>query len=47
MPKRITVVLDEEVYAQLRKIQAKRIARTMQNVPLTRVINDVLRTGLR
>ncbi len=42
MPKRVTIVLDDDLVRKLRKIQSKKISKTMEHVSFSRVINDEL-----
>ncbi len=47
MPKRITVVLDDEVVKKLRNIQSKMISKSTKHVSFSRVINEELRKALK
>ena len=47
MPKRVTIVLDEDNLKKLRTIQAKLLKETVSSVSFSRVINDVLRKTLK
>lgn len=42
MGKRVTIVLDEEIYEKLRKLQAKMIQDSNKSVSFSRVINENL-----
>ena len=42
MGKRVTVVLDDDVYEKLRKLQAKKIQESAKSVSFSSVINDSL-----
>lgn len=43
MPKRVTIILDDENLKRLRLKQAAMIKKSAENVSLSRVINDVVR----
>ncbi len=43
MPKRITVVFDDELVKKLRIIQSKKISKSKKSVSFSSVINDELR----
>ncbi|HSB84462.1 MAG TPA: hypothetical protein VLD64_08260 [Nitrosarchaeum sp.] len=47
MQKRTTFMLDEDVMDKLRVIQAKMIQTTTSSVSFSKVINDVLRKGIK
>ncbi len=47
MPKRITVVLDDQVVKKLRIIQSKKIAKSKRSVSFSSVINDELRKAIK
>ena len=47
MSKRITIVLDDDLYKKLRLRQAKMIAASTKSVSFSRVINQQLRKGLK
>jgi len=47
MPKRITVVLDDELVKKLRNIQSKKISKLKEHVSFSRVINEELRKALK
>lgn len=42
MGKRVTIVLDDNVYEKLRKLQAKKIQESAASVSFSSVINDQL-----
>ena len=43
MAKRVTIVLDDDLYEKLRKIQAKKIQDTTSAVSFSSVINESLK----
>jgi len=47
MPRRITVVLDDELVKKLRIIQSKKISKLTEHVSFSRVINEELRKALK
>ena len=47
MGKRITIMLDDDLLKKLHEIQAKQIKKTQKSVSFSRVLNDVLRKGLK
>ncbi len=47
MAKRITIILDNELLKKLHEIQAKLIKQSSKSVSFSRVLNDVLRKGLK
>jgi len=47
MPKRITVVLDDELVKKLRNIQSKKISKSKKSVSFSSVINEELRKSLK
>ncbi len=47
MPKRITVVLDDELDKKLRIIQSKKIRKSKKSVSFSSVINEELRKSLK
>lgn len=47
MNERITVVLQGDNVVKLRALQAKEIKRTMKTVSFSKVINDVVKKGLK
>ena len=42
MGRRVTIVLDDDVYEKLRKLQAKEIQESSKSVSFSSVINDQL-----
>ncbi len=47
MSKRVTIVLDDDLVKKLRIIQSKNIVKSKKSVSFSRVINDVLRKGIK
>jgi len=47
MPKRITVVFDDELVKKLRNIQSKKVSKSKKSVSFSSVINDELRKSLK
>jgi len=47
MFKRITIMIDDDLYKKLRLIQAKAIQNTTSSVSYSRVINEELRKKLK
>ncbi len=47
MPKRITVVLDDELVKKLRNVQSMKIRKSKKSVSFSSVINDELRKSLK
>jgi len=47
MAKRITIILDEDLRKKLHEIQAKQIKKSEKSVSFSRVLNEVLRKGLK
>jgi len=47
MPKRVTIVLDDDLAKKLRIIQSKKISKLTEHVSFSRVINDELRKTLK
>lgn len=43
MGKRVTIVIDDDIYEKLRKIQAKKIQNTASAVSFSSVINESLK----
>lgn len=44
---RITIVLDEDNDKKLRSMQAKEIVKSVKSVSYSRIINNVIRKGLK
>lgn len=47
MSKRVSIMLDDDIDAKLRKIQAKKINETSTSYAFSNVINDILREYLK
>ncbi len=47
MGKRITVILDDDLVKKLHEIQAKLIKQSTKSVSFSRVLNEVIRKGLK
>lgn len=47
MSKRITIMIDKDIDKKLRLIQSKRIAQESNSVSFSKVLNDILRKGLK
>jgi len=47
MSKRVTIVLDDDLVKKLREIQSKLIKESASSVSFSRVLNDVVRKGLK
>jgi len=47
MPKRITVVLDDQLVKKLRIIQSEKISKSKKSVSFSSVINEELRKSLK
>jgi hypothetical protein len=47
MPKRITIVLDDELAKKIRSIQSKQIKDSVKSVSFSSVINQQLRKALK
>lgn len=47
MSKRVTIVIDETIDKQLRRIQANLILKDGNNHSYSRVLNDTLKKGLK
>lgn len=43
----VTLIIDDENLKKLRNLQSKTIVQSMNNVSFSRVVNDVLKTGLK
>jgi len=46
MPKRISIMLDDDLVKKLREIQAKELKKMNQNVSFSKVINQTLKKEL-
>ncbi|MDH3360865.1 MAG: hypothetical protein OEL56_05720 [Nitrosopumilus sp.] len=47
MPKRVTIMLDDDLVSKLRKIQAEQIKKSEGSISFTHVINEMLRKELK
>jgi len=47
MPKRITVVLDDDLVKKLRIIQSKKVSKSKKSVSFSSVTNEELRKALK
>jgi len=47
MPKRVTIMLDDDLYKKLHLIQAKQISKNNEFVSYSKVINEALRRQLK
>ena len=47
MSKRITIVLDENLFKKLRMLQSKKIVQTGKGISFSKIINDTLRKDLK
>ena len=47
MGQRITIVLDDELMVKLRNLQAKKLRNSQESVSFSRILNEVLETGLK
>lgn len=47
MAKRVTIMIDEDLDRKVRLRQAKLISQTQSSYSFSRVINDILRKGLK
>jgi len=46
MPKRVTIVMDDNVVKKLRIIQSKNISKSLKQVSFSSVVNDQLRKAI-
>ncbi len=46
-PKRVTIMLDAELDKKLRVLQAKKIVQTQGNYSFSKMLNDLVRKGLK
>ena len=47
MPKRTTIVMDDELVKKLRSIQSKKIAKSKGSISFSSIVNDELRKSLK
>jgi len=47
MTKRVTIVMDDDIYKKLRNIHAKMIAKTSDSISFSKVINQTLAKALK
>lgn len=47
MTKRITIMLDEDLFKKLRILQSKKIVQTEKSISFSKIINDTLRKSLK
>jgi len=47
MPIRITIMLDDDLVKKIRLIQSKLVKKRNESVSFSRVLNDLLRDGLK
>lgn len=47
MPKRVTIMIDDDLDKKLRLRQAKTIQQTTSSVSFSKILNEVLRKGLK
>lgn len=43
----VTLIIDDDNLKKLRNLQSKTIAQSLSNVSFSRIVNDVLKTGLK
>ena len=43
----VTVVIDDEILKKLRTLQAKKIKSSMKTVSFSKIVNEILRQGLK
>ena len=43
----VTIIIDEENLKKLRELHAKRLQKSLRNVSFSRVVNEILKKGLR
>lgn len=46
MPKRITILMDDDLYKKLKELQAKKIRTSTASVSFSKVFNETLRKSL-
>ena len=42
----VTILIDEKILEEIRKLQAKRIQKSLKNISFSRIVNEVLKKGL-
>ena len=47
MTERITLLMDDELVWKLREIQAKLLKKTHKSISFSKVVNDVIRKGIK
>ncbi len=47
MTKRITIMIDDDLDKKLRLLQSKEIIKSTKSVSFSKIINDVIRKGLK
>ena len=47
MAKRVTVMIDDDLVKKLRDIQAKQIKESIHSVSFSRILNEVVRKGIK
>lgn len=47
MGKRVTIILDDELIKKIRIRQAKLIQKSVKSVSFSKIINDLVRNGLK
>lgn len=47
MAKRITIMLDDKIFTQCRKIQAEQIRNSSKNVSFSKVVNTILAKNIK
>jgi len=47
MLRRITITLDQSLESEIRSLQAKKITETNKAISFSKVVNEVLRQGLK
>lgn len=43
----VTVVIDDEIVKKLRALQAKKIKSSMKTISFSKIVNEILRQGLK
>lgn len=47
MPKRVTVILDDEIYDEVQRIRGELILKTKRNISMSQMVNILLRSALK